>query len=82
MLCIYEFSATPKIQDATMIKENFTKHFISELYKVQCFLLFADGKLKTVSSVSPKEIEKDQGKPLSKYERNMMIFDWLHTLGR
>ena len=31
--------------------------------------------------VSPKEIAKDQGKPISKYERNMMIFDWLHTLG-
>ena len=40
-----------------------------------------DAKLKTVSVVSPKEIAKDQGKPLSKYERNMMIFDWLHTLG-
>jgi len=30
--------------------------------------------------VSPKEIERDRGKPLSKYERNIMIFDWLHTL--
>ena len=81
MLCIYEFSATPKIQDALMI--FIIKTFIiPELHKIQCFLLFADAKLKTVSSVSPKEIEKDQGKPLSKYERNMMIFDWLHTLGR
>lgn len=39
-----------------------------------------DAKMKRVAIVSPKEIAKDQGKPLSKYERNMMIFDWLHTL--
>jgi len=37
--------------------------------------------MKRVAIVSPKEIAKDQGKPLSKYERNMMIFDWLHTVG-
>ena len=30
--------------------------------------------------VSTKEIARDRGKPLSKYERNIMIFDWLHTL--
>ena len=30
--------------------------------------------------ISPKEIARDRGKPLSKYERNVMIFDWLHTL--
>ena len=41
-----------------------------------------DAKMKRVAIVSPKEIAKDQGKPLSKYERNMMIFDWLHTLGK
>ena len=44
-------------------------------------LLILDAKMKRVGIVSPKEIAKDQGKPLSKYERNMMIFDWLHTLG-
>ena len=38
--------------------------------------------MKRVAIVSPKEIAKDQGKPLSKYERNMMIFDWLHALGK
>ena len=32
--------------------------------------------------MSQKDIAKDQGKPLSKYERNMMIFDWLYTLGK
>lgn len=26
------------------------------------------------------DIERDRGKPLSKYERNMMIFNWLHSL--
>jgi len=31
-------------------------------------------------TLSSKEIERDRGKPLSKYERNVMIFDWLHTL--
>ena len=32
------------------------------------------------NTISPREIERDKGKPLSKYERNVMIFDWLHTL--
>ncbi|XP_017780615.1 PREDICTED: uncharacterized protein LOC108565588 [Nicrophorus vespilloides] len=27
-----------------------------------------------------RDIERERGKPLSKYERNMMIFNWLHTL--
>lgn len=27
-----------------------------------------------------QDIEKERGKPLSKYDRNMMIFNWLHTL--
>ncbi|XP_059476645.1 uncharacterized protein LOC132197395 [Neocloeon triangulifer] len=27
-----------------------------------------------------RDIEKEKGKPLSKYERNVMIFNWLHTL--
>ena len=31
-------------------------------------------------TLSCKEIERDRGKPLSKYDRNVMIFDWLHTL--
>ena len=30
--------------------------------------------------LSSREIDRDRGKPLSKYERNVMIFDWLHTL--
>ena len=32
------------------------------------------------ASLSSREIDRDRGKPLSKYERNVMIFDWLHTL--
>lgn len=39
-----------------------------------------EAKLKRVGIVSTKEIARDRGKPLSKYERNIMIFDWLHTL--
>lgn len=27
-----------------------------------------------------RDIERERSRPLSKYERNMMIFDWLHTL--
>lgn len=27
-----------------------------------------------------KDVERDRGRPLSKFERNMMIFTWLHTL--
>lgn len=27
-----------------------------------------------------KDVERERGKQLSKYERNMMIFNWLHTL--
>ncbi len=32
------------------------------------------------NTLSSKEIERDRGKPLSKFDRNVMIFDWLHTL--
>ena len=42
----------------------------------------SDAKLKKGGVVSQKDIAKDQGKPISKYERNMLIFDWLHTLGK
>lgn len=27
-----------------------------------------------------RDVERERGKPLSKYERNMMIFNWLHSL--
>lgn len=27
-----------------------------------------------------RDVERERGKPLSKYERHMMIFNWLHTL--
>lgn len=26
------------------------------------------------------DIERERGKPLTKYERNMMVFNWLHSL--
>jgi len=32
------------------------------------------------TSVSTKQISENRGKPLSKYERNIVIFNWLHTL--
>lgn len=31
-------------------------------------------------SLTLNDVERDQGRPLSKYMRNMMIFNWLHTL--
>ncbi|KFM60177.1 hypothetical protein X975_03514, partial [Stegodyphus mimosarum] len=37
------------------------------------------GANKTLS-LTVKDIERDKGKPLSKYERNMMIFNWLQSL--
>ena len=37
-------------------------------------------KKESNNTLSPREVERDRGKPLSKYERNVMIFDWLHTL--
>lgn len=30
--------------------------------------------------LSLKDVEKDKGKPLTKYDRNMMIFSWLQNL--
>lgn len=31
-------------------------------------------------SLTVKDVERDRGKPLTKYERNMMIFNWLQSL--
>ena len=30
--------------------------------------------------VTARDVERDRGRPLTKYERNMMIFNWLQTL--
>ncbi|OQR71426.1 hypothetical protein BIW11_11008 [Tropilaelaps mercedesae] len=30
--------------------------------------------------LTTRDVERDRGKPLTKYERNMMIFNWLHNL--
>lgn len=32
------------------------------------------------NSLTINDVEREQGQPLSKYERNMMIFNWLHKL--
>ncbi|XP_050676855.1 uncharacterized protein LOC126973568 [Leptidea sinapis] len=31
-------------------------------------------------ALTTADLERERGRPLSKYERNMMIFNWLHTL--
>lgn len=37
------------------------------------------GAVKSLS-LTVKDVEREKGKPLTKYERNMMIFNWLHSL--
>ena len=32
------------------------------------------------NALTINDVEREQGRPLSKYDRNMMIFNWLHTL--
>ena len=32
------------------------------------------------AALTTKDIDRDRGKPLSKYERNIMIFDWLFNV--
>lgn len=32
------------------------------------------------ASVSLNDVERERGRPLSKYQRNIMIFNWLHSL--
>ena len=42
----------------------------------------AAGKVVSISAttLTAKDIERDRGRQLSKYERNIMIFNWLQTL--
>ena len=37
-------------------------------------------RMPTNNSLTARDIERDRGRPLTKYERNMMIFNWLQTL--
>ena len=69
-----------KSQTESSNKENSSKGH-QRLFQTSVNLSYSGSKSKRACVVSPKEIAKDQGKPISKYERNMMIFDWLHTLG-
>ena len=32
------------------------------------------------ASVTLNDVERERGRPLSKYQRNIMIFNWLHSL--
>ena len=32
------------------------------------------------NALTINDVEREQGRPLSKYDRNMMIFNWLHNL--
>lgn len=42
-----------------------------------CRSLLAGG---ATLALTAADLERERGRPLSKYERNMMIFNWLHTL--
>ncbi|KAK8771640.1 hypothetical protein V5799_025117 [Amblyomma americanum] len=37
-------------------------------------------RAKRTLSLTVRDVQRDRGKPLTKYERNMMIFDWLQNL--
>ncbi|XP_055598648.1 uncharacterized protein LOC129748160 [Uranotaenia lowii] len=40
----------------------------------------ASGKSSAKKNLTFLDIENERGKPLSKYERHMLIFNWLHTI--
>lgn len=48
--------------------------------KKNVLLLCPQLKGKVNPNLTIHDIEEDRGKPLSKYDRNMMIFNWLHSL--
>ena len=60
---------------------NALEHLSDAHFNLDC--LEADlNKMKQEKTgrVSTKEIAQNRGKPLSKFERNIVIFNWLHTL--
>lgn len=71
--------------DATAIRTPLPQfHISTELgrsirHELQISAVGFHGTNKTLS-LSVKDVERDKGKPLSKYERNMMIFNWLQSL--
>lgn len=38
------------------------------------------GRKERNHALTVRDVERERGNQLSKYERNMMIFNWLHTL--
>jgi hypothetical protein len=60
-----------QIQESQSLKAMRTSFDFANL----CFKT-VDGTL----SLTVKDIERDKGKPLSKYERNIMIFNWLQNV--
>jgi len=60
-----------QIQDTQSLKAVCTSFDFANL----CFKT-VDGNL----NLTVKDIERDKGKPLSKYERNIMIFNWLQNV--
>ena len=48
--------------------------------KIDTALIKKKISMNITKNITIHDIEKERGKPLSKYDRNMMIFNWLHTL--
>ncbi|KAG8202066.1 hypothetical protein JTE90_010430 [Oedothorax gibbosus] len=71
--------------DAAVSRQPLPQFYISnELgrtirHELQISAVGFHGTNKTLS-LTVKDVERDKGKPLSKYERNMMIFNWLQSL--
>jgi hypothetical protein len=53
-----------------------------QLAKTELESLKIPSKKKPVKEIplTLKDVEQERGRPLSKFERNMMIFNWLHNL--
>lgn len=66
---------TPKLEPTIEPRINEDK---ADSIKRKNVLLTA--KVNLNPNLTIHDIEEDRGKPLSKYDRNMMIFNWLHSL--
>jgi hypothetical protein len=59
-----------------------TKRTDLQIAKAELDTLKLPTKKKPVKEIplTLKDVERERGRPLSKFERNMMIFNWLHNL--
>lgn len=62
-------STTPKSTNSTNVPKTIDAAMIKKKISMNI-----------TKNITIHDIEKERGKPLSKYDRNIMIFNWLHTL--